>query len=77
MNVTATNTVADSTLPLLVTLVLARKQAHWQWRNCAGEHKHRWTCVIARLDERISRGEKYVDEHMNLLGFHVKREIVE
>jgi hypothetical protein len=77
MNVTAANHVADGVLPLLVTLVQARKQARWQWKHCADEHKHRWTCIIARLDERISMGEKVVDEHMNLLGFHVKRMVVE
>ena len=77
MNVTAPNTVADSSLPLLVTLIEASKQAHWQWRNCAGEHKHRWSCVIARLDERISQGEEYIEGLMDLNAFHAKRMIVE
>ena len=71
------NHVADSVLPLLTTLVDARKQARWQWKHCADEHKHRWTCIVARLDERISMGEKVVEEHVGLLGFHVKRVIVE
>jgi hypothetical protein len=77
MNVTAPNTVADSTLPLLVTLVLARKQARWQWRMCADANKHRWTLVIDRLDKRIAQGEKVLEGHLNLCGFRVKREIIE
>jgi len=77
MNVTAPNTVADSTLPLLVTLVQARKQARWQWKHCAPEHEHKWVLVIARLDERITKGEKALENHLGLLAFHIKREIVE
>ena len=77
MIVTDHNTVADKILPALAFLVEARKQARWQWKHCAGEHAHQWTCVIARLDERISLGEKAVDEKMGLLGFHYKRVIVE
>lgn len=77
MNITAPKTVADSTLPLLVTLVLARKQARWQWRSCADEHKHKWAMIVNRLDARIRLGESYVDDHLDTHGFHVKREIVE
>lgn len=77
MNVTGPNTVADGTLPLLVTLVVARKQALWQHRNCADEHKHRWTQVIDRLDKRIKLGESALSEHLDMVGFRVKREIVE
>ena len=77
MNNTAPNTVANSTLPLLVTLVLARKQARWQWTNCAGEHKHKWVEVIEHLDEQIVKGEKSVADRMDLLAFRVKREVVE
>jgi len=76
MNTTVPKTVADSTLPLLVTLVQARKQARWQWRNCADEHKHKWTLVLARLDERITQGEMHLENEMELFAFHVKREIV-
>lgn len=77
INEASANKVADGLLPLLVTLVEARKQARWQWKHCADEHAHRWTCVIARLDERISKGEKAIEERMDILGFHVKRVIVE
>jgi len=77
MDITAPSTVANSTLPLLVTLVIARKQARWQWANCANQHKHRWTLVIAHLDERIKKGEKSVGDRMDLLAFRVKRSIVE
>ena len=77
MNNTAPNTVANSTLPLLVTLVLARKQARWQWANCANEHKHRWVQVIEHLDERIRKGEESVADRMDLLAFRIKREVVE
>jgi hypothetical protein len=77
MNNTAPKTVADHTLPLLVTLVMARKQARWQWRNCADANKHRWTLVIDRLDERIALREKVLEGHLNLCGFRVKREVVE
>jgi len=77
MNVTAPKTVARSTLPLLVTLVVTRKQAKWQWANCADEHKHVWTLVIAILDERIALGEQYLSKVLEVTGFRVKREIVE
>ncbi|MEE9367061.1 MAG: hypothetical protein V3W44_10265 [Dehalococcoidales bacterium] len=77
MNNTAPNTVADSTLPLLVTLTMARKQARWQWRNCADEHKHRWTLVIDRLDDRIAVGERLLASRLELNTFRVKREVIE
>ncbi len=77
MNNTAPNTVADSTLPLLVTLTMARKQAQWQWRNCADEHKHRWTLVIDRLDERIAAGERLLASRLELNTFRVKRKVLE
>ena len=71
------NTIADSTLPLLVTLVAARKQARWQWANSADEHKHKWTVVIAKLDTRIAAGESVVGCLMGIEGFRTKREVVE
>ena len=77
MNVTAPKTVADSTLPLLVALVQARKQARWQWKHAAGEHAHRWTQVIIVLDARISAGERVLADHLGIPSFRVKREIVE
>ena len=77
MNVTAPNTVARSTLPLLVVLVMARKQARWQWVNCADEHKHKWTEVIAGLDGRIAGGEIVLGNNLDIPGFRVKREVVE
>lgn len=77
MNNTAPNTVANSTLPFLVTLVLARKQARWQWANCANAYKHRWVQVIEHLDERIRKGEKSVADRMDLPAFRIKREVVE
>ncbi len=73
----APNTAARSTLPLLVTLVTTRKQARWQWANCADEHKHVWTVIIAILDERIALGERYLGKLLDMPGFRVKREIVE
>lgn len=77
MKETTMNIVADRVLPLLVTLVQARKQARWQYKAAAGEHKERWECVITRLDERISMGEKVLEAEMNLVGFRVKREVIE
>lgn len=77
MNVTAPKHVADSLLPLLVALVQARKQARWQWKYCADEHKHKWTLILARLDERITQGEKGLENYLDIVGFHIKREIVE
>jgi hypothetical protein len=77
MNVTAPKTVADSTLPLLVALVQARKQARWQWRQAADEHKHTWSLVVYALDKRIDAGERVLSEHLDLPGFRLKREIVE
>jgi len=76
MNNTAPETVARSTLPLLITLVQTRKQARWQWVHCAHEHKHVWTLVIAILDERIKLGETYLAKTLDMPGFRVKREIV-
>ena len=77
MNVTAPNTVAMNTLPLLVALVQARKQAKWQWQNCADEHKHRWTQVLVVLDARIATGEGLLGSLLDTPGFRVKRVIVE
>jgi len=76
MNINSTKTVADGTLPLLVTLVLARKQALYHWEHCSGEHKHKWAMVCARLDERITIGEKVLKNHLDLLAFHINWEIV-
>ena len=77
MNETAPSTAARSTLPLLVTLVVTRKQARWQWANCADEHKHVWSLIIAILDERIALGEQYLGKLIDSPGFRVKREVVE
>ena len=77
MNVTAPNTVARATIPLLVTLVQSRKQARWQWANSADEHKHVWSLIIEILDERIRLGEEYLSKVLDIPGFRIKREIVE
>ncbi len=77
MNVTAPKTVADSTLPLLVALVQARKQARWQWKHAADEHKHAWTLVLYVLDKRILAVEELLSKHLDMPGFRVNREIVE
>lgn len=69
--------VADTILPALVTFVIARKQARWQWKHAADEHKHEWTVVVQRLDARIARGEKALGQRMEMTGFRMKREIVE
>ena len=66
----------DNLLAALCTLVIARKQARWQWANCADEHQHKWTVVIAKLDTRIERGEAIVGTIMDIPGFRMKREIV-
>ena len=68
-------TVARSTLPLLVTLLAARKQARWQWANCADEHKHTWTEVIRSLDHRIEMGEHAVGNRLGIEGFRAKRSL--
>jgi len=77
MNNTAPNTAARSTLPLLVNMVVTRKQARWQWAHCADEHKHVWSLIIAILDERIVLGEQYLGKMLDMPGFRVKREVVE
>ena len=77
MNENKANVLTDSMLPLLVTLVVARKQARWQWANCADEHKHKWTVAVDALDARIERGEALVSSLMDIQGFRMKREIVE
>jgi len=77
MNNTAPKTVADSTLPLLVTLVQARKQARWQWKHAAGEHVHTWVQVLIRLDARINEGERVLAGHLDIPSVRIRREIVE
>lgn len=77
MNNTAPNTVAQSTLPLLVTLILARKQARWQWKNSAGEHERKWRLVLICLDQRINAGERMLASHLDIPSFRMKREIIE
>ena len=76
MSANKVNTLTDSTLPLLVTLIATRKQARWQWANCADEHQHKWAVVLAKLDTRIERGEAVVGSLMDIPGFRMKREIV-
>lgn len=73
MNQTGPDNVARSLLPLLVTLMSARKQAHWQWRNCADEHKHRWTAVIGILDKRLLKLERRIASTLGLRAFRAKR----
>ena len=77
MNITAPKTVADGSLPALVLLVQARKQARWQWKHSAGEHEHRWRMVILRLDARINKGERVLAETLDIPSFRIKREVVE
>ena len=76
MTVSQESIVTDSALSLLVTLVEARKQARWQWANCADEHQHKWTVVVGKLDARIAHGEAVVGSLLDIPGFRVKREIV-
>ena len=68
---------ADNLLLQLCTLVIARKQARWQWANCADEHAHKWTRIVDELDTRINRGEQVIAALMEIHGFRVKREVVE
>ena len=77
MNITAPKTVAMKSMPLLVVLVLTRKQVQWQWRFCAGEHKHTWAMVLMHLDQRIKEVEAYIGGNLDISGFQAKREIVE
>ena len=76
MNKTVPKTVADSTLPLLVTLVTAKKQAMWQWKHAAPEHSRKWILVIERLEERIKTGDRMVAERLEIPGYRTKRVIV-
>lgn len=77
MNVTAPKTVADKLLPQLVSLVQARKQARWQWKHAADEHKHVWVLVLIGMDARINRKERLLAELLDIPSFRVKRELVE
>ena len=77
MNVTAPKTVANSVLPLLVTLLAARKQARWQWKTCADEHQHRLSMVVYHLDKRIAQGEAHLGSMLDIPGFRMKREVNE
>lgn len=77
MNTTAPKIVALKALPRLVTLIQARKQARWQWKYGADEHQHRWALVLALQDTRIAELEKYIADHLDIVGFRGKREIVE
>jgi hypothetical protein len=77
MNVTAPKTVAMKSMPLLVVLILTRKQAQWQWRFCADEHKHKWAMILVHLDKRIKEVEAYIGSNLDVVGFQAKREIIE
>jgi len=78
---TMTNTPSqaqtDNLIAQLCTLVIARKQARWQWKHCADEHSHKWTTIVETLDARITIGEGIVGSLMEIPGFRVKREVVE
>ena len=67
----------DNLIAQLCTLVIARKQARWQWKHCADEHAHKWTRIVDDLDARINRGEAVIAALMEIPGFRVKREVVE
>ncbi len=77
MMVTAPKIVAKSAMPLLVMLILARKQARWQWKYGADEHKHAWVLVLHHMDERIKACENYIAQQLDMTAFHAKREIIE
>lgn len=77
MNNTAPKTVALKAMPMLVSLVLSRKQARWQWRFCADEHKHTWVLVLEEMDKRIKEVEHYISCNLDVPGFKAKREIIE
>lgn len=77
MNATAPKTAASKLLPILVTLVQVRRQARWQWVNCAGEHKHTWTLVLRHVDDLIAQGEALLGTSLDMVGFRIKREMVE
>jgi hypothetical protein len=73
MNKTAPKTVALKALPVLMRLVLSRKQARWQWRFCADEHKRTWVLVLDILDKRIFEIEKFIGDNLEQPGFHAKK----
>lgn len=77
MNITAPKTVGLKAMPRLVSLVLARKQARWQWRFCADEHKHTWALVLQEMDTHIAVVEDYIACNLDIPGFKAKREIIE
>ncbi len=77
MNITAPKVVALKALPRLVTMIQTRKQARWQWKYAADEHKHRWALVLAIVDTRIAELETYIGANLDIAGFRAKREIVE
>ena len=77
MNITAPKTVALQALPKLGLLIMTRKQARWQWKHGADEHKHHWAMVLDILDRRIEATERYIGDTMDIAGFRAKREIVE
>ena len=67
----------DQLLANLCMLVIARKQARWQWKHCADEHAHKWTRLVDELDCRINAGEQVVGALLEIPGFRVKREVIE
>ena len=77
MTRTPSRAETDNLIAQLCLLVIARKQARWQWKHCADEHAHKWTRIVDELDARIVRGEQVVGNLMEIGGFRVKREIVE
>lgn len=63
-------------LPKLEGLLLARKQARWQWHNAAQEHKALWQAVLDKQDEATRMLEQAITDQTGLNKFRVKREIV-
>ncbi len=77
MNVTAPRTVGLQLLPRLVYLVMARKQARWQWKHAAGEHERKWRLVLIAIDAEINHKERFLASMLDVPSFRTKREVVE
>ena len=66
--------VATKSLPRLEMYYAARKQARWQYKAAAGEHKAAWIAVQNILDRQIERLEADVARGLGIGRYRGKRE---
>lgn len=73
MNASSITRSALEYLPGLEVLYHAQRQARWQYKAAAGEHKGRWIAVLKQLDTKIDAEEAKVAKGLGISSYRGKR----